>query len=310
MKKRSYSNSNYCCSNLGEYVLEKSKEHITELQKIYGYSDKDNKDNIEIVISDEKPQGISFARSEKKIKNELTKIIEKTGDSNLPDGFKRIKKLIGDYRDWESSFEQEKEKPFYNPENDWPKAECIIEKSFRRLEGELRARSSIRLGEFRSSKKKDKIGTIVIYIDAIEHSKYAENNVILDATIAHEAFHAFHYSCFKYKGWEDSWSATGIGWEKSIVQESLAAAYEYKYCRDLREQYHVKFKELCKEQINDWKEMDISYWPYSGALGILQQSSSEIPQIDISKAKELLKYSLIDWKAAAIECRIGYDSNK
>ena len=88
------------------------------------------------------------------------------------------------------------------------------------------------LGEFypSRSKKPGRFGTIKLYNKNI--SDFCGNNsldytTVFWSTLAHEAFHAFHYSMFKNADRQDRWDKAGAKKDRDIVKESLAATIEY-----------------------------------------------------------------------------------
>ena len=154
------------------------------------------------------------------------------------------------------------------------------------------------LGEFRPSSTLNKIGIIWLYPRAMASSKYrkvADFETVFWATLAHEAFHAFHYYHLKLEGKADRW-LSGRKKDRELVLESLAAYFEYSFLDYMLDDPHwvQKYKE------DEWSCWDIDGWYYSGALGILNSRKSA------RLFASLFEMSFNDWKTAADVIRTGY----
>lgn len=103
-------------------------------------------------------------------------------------------------------------------------------------------------------------GFITLYRRNIEKIADAEKisyAIVEKSTIAHEMFHAFHDAIFKYV-----YKKRGLPYRtytNKIVAESLAAAFQYQYTCPISREYNNHLK-------NEWMQLDISCFPYSGAL--------------------------------------------
>ncbi len=300
-------------------LIKRALEHNAEIIK---YNYRGGSDGyVDLELSDKEDiKVVSFARNEERILKDLERLIKK---------IKHVKSLgdISDIRRHaERLYDSLSGNPEKNPEqksgfddNDYEIDETkefnqdsfdrgldieFAEKALKRIIDELRAKSYIHFGEFRASKIPGKIGKIIIYWKAIE--KYGGGNnytpeADLMATVAHELFHAFHYSCFLEKGFAEDWFMTGVSKDRPIVQESLASAYAWEYCKE------HGMKGLNRAYEENWKEIDIRYSPYSGALGITKQWDDFNNDVFYKTMANLLNGSLVDWVTAAIDCRIGYD---
>ena len=169
---------------------------------------------------------------------------------------------------------------------------------------------SLVLGRFSPSASQDKndIGTIWLYPKAI--AEFANNNgidytVVFFAVLAREAFHALHYSLFKYAGVSCRWKA-GTKLYRDIVKESLASSYEYVFLFDhesseLDAAGSRKMMDLLERE---WRSYDIDDHPASGAL--ITGLGRSVILTDGKFCGEMLKRSLYDWKTAADTIRTGY----
>ena len=118
------------------------------------------------------------------------------------------------------------------------------------------------------------------------------SEVLLD-TVAHEAFHAFHYSCLKYAGEEKRWNYPGMKAARDIVKESLAGFFAYIFIESIGgSSYPDRLK-------TEWKSYDINDYPYSGAHVCLD--------IKENGFKELLENALRpNWYTSANILATGY----
>ena len=175
------------------------------------------------------------------------------------------------------------------------------------------------LGEFKPSwRSAAKIGTITLYTKAIaEYSGNGEADYGVDyetafwATLAHEAFHAYHYSLFKKTGRQDRWRDRACKKEREIETESLAAHAEYVFllnhegnCLDADGAGYMM--DALGGDCGEWRTYDVEDWPYSGALGIGGLSLADAPVTSPDFVQQLLRTSLYDWKTASDIIRTGY----
>lgn len=158
--------------------------------------------------------------------------------------------------------------------------------------------SSVVLGEFRASKSKRTIGTIILYpkaMDCCVYKSVSDFETVFWAALAHEAFHAFHYDQLKRSGKADRWNSPKKS-GRVLVTESLA---EYFKCTWLKEYYPANTR-LLRYLESEWGRYDIDGSPNSGALAIRKSST----HIDLFE--RLFETSLYDWKTAADTIRTGY----
>ncbi len=160
----------------------------------------------------------------------------------------------------------------------------------------------LQLGEFKPSYARDpnNLGKIIIYTKAISQCSETQKtnyDVVFWATLANQAFRAFLYSRLKAQGDQTRWSSAGSRRYSDIVQNSLAAFFEYKYLTefDIWEDIY-RNNELSDLLIEEWQRFDIDTWPSSGALWIKEKGFFS----------DLLKISQIDWKAPADILKAGY----
>ena len=135
--------------------------------------------------------------------------------------------------------------------------------------------SSVVLGEFRASKSKRTIGTIILYPKAMDCCVYksaSDFETVFWAALAHEVFHAFHYDQLKCSGKADRW----------LAKSYLANAKLLRYLE------------------SEWGRYDIDGSSNSGALAIRK---SGYPG---DLFERLFETSLYDWKTAADAIRTGY----
>ena len=132
------------------------------------------------------------------------------------------------------------------------------------LEGDDLCFASTILGEFY-----EKEMLIVLYRNAIDD--YAREGgynwlAILNAVLAHEFFHAYHFlDCrLRHQNW--NYKAKSA----DIVKESLASAFEYTILRSDGE-----FR-ACRDWTAFWELVDVNAYPYSGALGLLDEKTRQI----------------------------------
>lgn len=277
---------------------------------------------IEIELSGKKKKAESFARGKRTIKGELERLIERMGKTGASgDVIEKANRLYyGSLDNSEEEFPAIQVNPDagmdslqiddpckYEPVEESPEAAAL-----RRIASELRAGDKIRLGEFCASTEPGRIGTITLYIRAIEEYAYAADldpDLVRKAVTAHEVFHAYHYSLFKEIGAEKDWFRKESEKERTLVLESLASAYEWEYCAEefLSDKKRLYgFCKYCNIHTRSWMNNDIEFWPYSGALAITRYFGNKKPSPE-SEKDWILKCSLLDWKAAAERCRKGYD---
>ncbi len=170
---------------------------------------------------------------------------------------------------------------------------------------------SLILGEFRPSlRAENKIGSICLYPGAMAEFSRKEGicfDVVFWSTLAHESYHALHYSLFKKGGRCQRWGKRICGKNGEIVKESLASAFEYVFllnhagdCLDWNEA-----KKLMNVLADNWRSYDVDDWSYSGALGISGVGLTSVqPPGDICDM--LLDRSLYDWKTCADIIKTGY----
>ena len=265
-------------------ILSEVEEHFEQLRQRYPFPSTGPtavRDRISIKFSDDIESAPSFARSEDRIKKELEKLPHSSADA-VGDRLKRDRRDLPRY-----SWEEKDYSDLYDPVR-------------RRLGGELKAATSIKLGEYRASYSKKKIGTIVIYRKAIckcarDHDW--DRNHLFQAVLAHESFHAYQFSCLKEKGYAEQWKSPGVKKERTVVQESLAAAYEWYFCDSV----------MKDERICEWKEMDIDFWPYSGALGMIDSTPEAFGLKPDAFSRWALDICFEDWRTPAMYIRIAYD---
>ena len=169
------------------------------------------------------------------------------------------------------------------------------------LEKIERDRRALVLGKFEASDIPGQIGMITIYTKAIAISRRTEVSsfdTVFWATFAHEVFHAYHYSAFVQNGNADRWSDKSD--ESKIVKESLAAAFENGFLTacDLPDA-----KNLRRELAYEWLDSDLLDWPYSGALGIVNET---MPDYEFKSVRRLIEHSLEGWKLPAEAIKAGY----
>ena len=154
---------------------------------------------------------------------------------------------------------------------------------------------SIKLGSYNF-----RTNTVTLYLKAICKSKraklYGSDNVLM-ATYAHELFHAYHYHMMRQQGIR--WN-TSRNYTKKIVAESFASFFEYLFIK-----HELKCRDFADGFVDEWKDNDISYWPYSGAIGMYTDSDSDIKEFkDICYSLEgrlfcfAFSDSLDDWDKA------------
>ena len=168
------------------------------------------------------------------------------------------------------------------------------------------------LGEFSpsQSKKPGRIGIIKLYNKNI--AEFCRNNkldytTVFWSTLAHESFHAFHYSMFKSAGRQDRWDKAGDRKDRDIIKESLAATVEYIFLINHEGDGidHLYGRDMRKHLEDSWRRFDVEDYPYSGALGIGGLGLTKIaapPDMMI----RLLDMSLCDWRSAAEIIKTGY----
>jgi len=207
-------------------------------------------------------------------------------DPSLSDGVKQLRKALSDCE--LCNDKAETELPYWKGRLD-------------RIHSEMRIFSTVRLGEFRSSKAKSKTGTITLYTSAIADSAKVQNlpfETVFFSTLIHEYFHALHYQLFKEQGIEDRWSEKWCDDERRIVQETLAAFYEWYSCRyGFLLDKLPDTKKLADHLMEDWKSFDIDLWLYSGALVLADPANngSMLERLFFW----LLETSFKDWTMAA-----------
>lgn len=211
---------------------------------------------------------------------------EKTFDPSLSDDVKRLREILSDCEVCNDAA---------GPRLSYWKGRLD------RVYGGMRSLAAIRLGEFRSSKAKRKTGTITLYTTAIANSAKAQAipfETVFFSTLIHEYFHALHYQLFKQQGIEDRWSEKWCDGERRIVQETLAAFYEWYSCEYgflLAE--HPNAHELASHLMENWESLDIDLWPYSGAL-VLADRVNNSPTLG-KLFFRLLEMSFTNWSLAA-----------
>ena len=207
-------------------------------------------------------------------------------DPSLSDDVKQLRKLLSEY-----------ESPDDAAGNKLPYWKSKLD----RIHSEMRIFSTVRLGEFRSSRAKSKTGTITLYTTAIADSAKAQNlpfETVFFSTLIHEYFHALHYQLFKQLGIEDRWAEKWCDDERRIVQETLAAFYEWYRCRyDFFLAKHPDADKRANQLMADWESLDIDLWPYSGALVLAEPDNNRPPLGKLFFW--LLETSFNDWVLAA-----------
>ncbi len=153
------------------------------------------------------------------------------------------------------------------------------------LEGNDLCFASTVLGEFY-----EKEMLIVLYRNAIDD--YAREGgynwlAILNAVLAHEFFHAYHYlDCRLHR---QNWNYRAKN--ASIVKESLAAAFEYSILRANGE------AKACRDFAAFWELVDVNAYPYSGALGLLEENTMPINKHHV--IYDIYVDSFFKWRLAA-----------
>ena len=207
-------------------------------------------------------------------------------DPSLSDDVKQLRKLLSECESPDDAVRTEL--PYWKGRLD-------------RIYGGMRVFSTVRLGEFRSSKTNGRTGTITLYTTAIADfakTQSIEFGTVFFSTLIHEYFHAMHYQLFKQQGIEDRWSEKWCDDERRIVQETLAAFYEWYSCR-----YGFLLaklsdtKKLADHLMEDWKSFDIDLWLYSGAL-VLADPVNNGPTLG-KLCFRLLEMSFTNWPLAA-----------
>ena len=158
--------------------------------------------------------------------------------------------------------------------------------------------SSVVLGEFRASKSKRTIGTIILYPKAMDCCVYksaSDFETVFWVTLAHEVFHAFHYDQLKRSGKADRWNSPKKS-GRVLVTESLAEYFKFTW---LAKSYLANAK-LLRYLESEWGRYDIDGSSNSGALAIWK---SGYPG---DLFERLFETSLYDWKTAADAIRTGY----
>ncbi len=141
------------------------------------------------------------------------------------------------------------------------------------------------LGEF-----DEKEMAIVLYRAAI--SMYAQAGkydkmALINAVLAHEFFHAYHYlDCRRHR---QNWNYRAKN--ASIVKESLAAAFEYSILRANGE------AKACRDFAAFWELVDVNAYPYSGALGLLEEKTMPINKYHV--IYDIYVDSFFKWRLAA-----------
>ena len=110
---------------------------------------------------------------------------------------------------------------------------------------------------------------------------------ILNAVLAHEFFHAYHFLDCKDHGRD--WNrprALAV-----LVKESLAAAFEYAILEKMGE------RRACQDLAAFWDLLDVNAYPYSGALGMLKEKTILINKHHV--IGHVYTDSLAKWKLAA-----------
>lgn len=168
-----------------------------------------------------------------------------------------------------------------------------------RIHNELRVLSTVRLGEFRSSKAKKNTGTITLYTTAMvdfAKAQKIEFETVFFSTLFHEYFHALHYQLFKQQGIEDRWAEKWCDGERRIVQETLAAFYEWYSCRNNFLLTELPDADKLADHLKaDWESLDIDLWPYSGALVLEDPDNNGLGKLFF----RLLEMSSTNWSLAA-----------
>lgn len=104
---------------------------------------------------------------------------------------------------------------------------------------------------------------IILYEESIRSVAYKYNirfDSLLRIVFAHELFHAYHSYHYSLKHKKQY---PYVKYKDKVVSESLAAYIEYLYSSEYL--VYDGF-EWCEHRVNEWKEMDASWYPYSGAL--------------------------------------------
>lgn len=104
---------------------------------------------------------------------------------------------------------------------------------------------------------------IILYEESIRSVAYKYNirfDSLLRIVFAHELFHAYHSYHYSLKHKKQY---PYVKYTDKVVSESLAAYVEYLYSSEYLVYEGFKW---CEHRVNEWKEMDASWYPYSGAL--------------------------------------------
>lgn len=113
---------------------------------------------------------------------------------------------------------------------------------------------------------------IILYEESIRSVAYKYNirfDSLLRIVFAHELFHAYHSYHYSLKHKKQY---PYVKYTDKVVSESLAAYVEYLYSSD-----YLGYDgfEWCIHRVNEWKEMDASWYPYSGALVLKHRMINE-----------------------------------
>jgi len=141
--------------------------------------------------------------------------------------------------------------------------------------------------------------TITLFLDSICKSRrafdYGEGETHI-STYAHELFHAYHYQVMRH--YTTRWN-TKRSYEQKVVAESLASYFEFLFVK-----FEINDKYFADSLSLSWKRHDMSYWPYAGALSMLQDelevNTRFIPDDFIGKRafNMIFNDSLDDWHLA------------
>lgn len=178
---------------------------------------------------------------------------------------------------------------------------------------EIDKKQSLILAKSFPSAAPDKLWDFTLYPRAIAVSRRTAASsfgATFWATLAHDTFHAYHYSAFVERGIASQWNSKTFPSESRIVKESIGVTFEDGFVTGCKERGIFTAKEADvyrREMLTEWLSNDVNDWVYSGALGIVENT---MPDSRFAQINCLVEYSLKDWLLPATAIKAGYYAAK